>query len=455
MATTNYPDIAAAAKGKMVAIEPEVSNIISLKPTDYNKTIEVIVYRKWVSKHVLTRQATKFCCMLIDKQGTAIQANMDAKDIKYFDQLLELGSAYRITGFSCEHTSIWERTLENPISLAFGKFISVQEIPNANFPEHYFNFASYNELPARLHLKNVVLTDYIGYIQGVSILYTSGNATSNRTHRRIIDIQNLSGNIIRLTLWHEMALSFNVREYEEMEKPVIIAVSSCLVKQFNGLQLSGTSATHYYLNPNIPETYHIKQQYQQLATTVPVLNIDYQRYQNLEAEKKSEPISISYPSCSQPTKLLGDGSGTISLACLSNQPNCLVKDINELLAETPDINPYHLPAALKELEGTTHIFQFHFDVNSTSNRKVFVLDTVFKETVLPLPAPPIALEPLPEQMVFPETMVTPPVDHVPTLPLSNEPPQELPNLSPTEPEPIPIELNAPTSPALSTTASND
>ncbi|GJX23884.1 DNA helicase [Tanacetum coccineum] len=338
MATTNYPDTAAAAKGKMVAIEPEISHVISLKPTDYNKTIEVIVYRKWVSEHVVTRQPIKFCCMLIDKQGTAIQANMDAQDTEHFDRVLELGSAYRIT-------------------------------------------------------------DYIGYIQGVSILRTSGNATGNRTQRRMIDIENLNGNIIRLTLWHEKALTFNKQEYEAMEKPVIIAV--------------------------IP----------------------------------SHPIPTCKNHGPQPTPtyraIIGDGSGTISLACFSKQANCLVKDINELLAETPDRNPYHLPAALKELEDTNHIFQFHFDVNSTSNRKVFVLDTVFKETVPLLPAPPIAPEPLPEQMVFPETMVTPPVGPVPTFPLSSEPPQTPPNLSPTEPEPIPIPMNAPTNPALSTTVSNE
>nr|GEU77468.1 DNA helicase [Tanacetum cinerariifolium] len=50
MAITNYPDTAAASKGKMIAIEPEVSNIASLKPTNSNKIIEAIMYRKWVSK---------------------------------------------------------------------------------------------------------------------------------------------------------------------------------------------------------------------------------------------------------------------------------------------------------------------------------------------------------------------------------------------------------------------
>ncbi|GJR71151.1 DNA helicase [Tanacetum coccineum] len=107
MAITTYPDTVAASKGKMIAIEPKVLDIASLKPTDSNKIIEVIVYCKWVS------------------------------------------NAYRITSFSCEQTVPWERTLDNPTSLTFRRFISLQEILNADFPEHYFNFAAYNELPAK------------------------------------------------------------------------------------------------------------------------------------------------------------------------------------------------------------------------------------------------------------------------------------------------------------------
>ncbi|GJZ90441.1 hypothetical protein Tco_0662368 [Tanacetum coccineum] len=79
-------------------------------------------------------------------------------------------------------------------------------------------------------------------------------------------------------------------------------------------------------------------------------------------------------------KLRSNGAG--------NQVNSLIKDCNELLAELSDKNPYHLPSALKELEGTTHIFQFHFDTNNTSRKKDFVLDTVFTNTILPLPTPP-------------------------------------------------------------------
>nr|GEX32870.1 DNA helicase [Tanacetum cinerariifolium] len=268
--------------------------------------------------------------------GIPIQANMDSKDTEYFDQLLQLHSAYRITGFSCEQTLPWERTLDNPTSFTFGKYISVQAIPNTDFPEHYFNFVAYNELPAKVNAKNPLLTDFA------------------------FD----SGNIIQLALWHELALTFNITEYEAMEKPVILAVTSCWVRRFNGLQLSGTSATHYYLNPNIPKTYNIKEH---------------------------------------------------------NQVDSLIKDCNELLAELSDKNPYNLPSVLKELEGTTHIFQFHFDTNSTTRKKDFVLDTVFTNTRLSVP--------------------TPTIEHAEPKPISPELPQ-------------PVILTEAASPTLSTTVSN-
>nr|GEX83401.1 nucleic acid-binding, OB-fold protein [Tanacetum cinerariifolium] len=90
-------------------------------------------------------------------------------------------------------------------------------------------------------VRNAILTDYIGRIQAVSGIHTSGDVTTNRTRWRIIDIQNLSGNTISLALWHEMAMNFNVREYEPMEKPVVIAVSSYWVRHNAVCELWETS----------------------------------------------------------------------------------------------------------------------------------------------------------------------------------------------------------------------
>ncbi|GKB30292.1 DNA helicase [Tanacetum coccineum] len=470
MATTSISKSTAEEKGKMIVTKPDVTIIADLNPMDTNKTIEAVVYRKWSSKHVQTQQPMKYCCILLDKQGTPIQANMDVKDTAYFDQLLQLHKAYRISGFSCEQTGLWERTLDNPTSLTFGKYIHLEEIPAEDFPEHYFNFASYNELAAKADLKNAILTDYIGRIQAVSRIRTSGDATSNRIHRRIIDIQNLSGNTISLALWHDIAVNFNLQEYEALERPVVIAVSSCWVRRYHGLQLSSTSATHYYLNPNIPETFHIKQVHQQLPEPQVILNIENQRYENQEEEKTRNrfPLATIFdldPQNYEGVRFTSEATiykintqkkwyyqrcascrlqvipGDPFPACKNHgpQPILVYRGCDDILAELPNKDPYELPSALKDLEGTTHVFQFHFDSGSTSRRRDLVLDRVFERTVLPLPAPPpqvIPLEPIIEEQ--------PTASQVPeptAAPISKHQPEV-------------IQHTKPLSPALSTIASN-
>nr|GEU30627.1 zinc knuckle CX2CX4HX4C [Tanacetum cinerariifolium] len=137
MATTSKLDSTHKDKGKMIITEPEITAMSDLRPIHCNKIIEAVVYR-----------------YLYDP----IQRNIDVKDADYFNQLLQHRKAYRIFSFSYDQTGLWEGTLDNPISLIFGRFIDVKEIPSDDYPEHYFNFASYNELPARPNMKHTILT---------------------------------------------------------------------------------------------------------------------------------------------------------------------------------------------------------------------------------------------------------------------------------------------------------
>ena len=83
-------------------------------------------------------------------QGDAIQANMEASEIRRFTKILIPGKAYRISGFTCVPTDPWQQTLENKTSLSFTRFTKLDEIPADGFPDHYFNFIAYNRLPTRV-----------------------------------------------------------------------------------------------------------------------------------------------------------------------------------------------------------------------------------------------------------------------------------------------------------------
>lgn len=60
------------------------------------------------------------------------------------------GRAFRISGFMCIPTSNWQQTLENRTSLSFTRFSKFDAIPADGFPDHYFNFVSYNRLPYKV-----------------------------------------------------------------------------------------------------------------------------------------------------------------------------------------------------------------------------------------------------------------------------------------------------------------
>lgn len=90
-------------------------------------------------------------------QGNAIQANIDLNDAQKYEAI-EQGLAYRVTGFGCQNTESWDRTLDSKYTLLFGRFTSLTVIADEDFPQHYFKFAPYNEVCRRADAKGSILT---------------------------------------------------------------------------------------------------------------------------------------------------------------------------------------------------------------------------------------------------------------------------------------------------------
>ncbi|GJW79427.1 DNA helicase [Tanacetum coccineum] len=395
-------------KGKIILMEPEVTNISQLSITSYNSTIEAI--------------------------GTPVQANMGLRDAEYIDQPFELRKAYRFTGFSCEPTDNWEQTLPTEITLIFGRFLQAEEIAATDFPEHYFNFVAYNKLSDRLVARNPILTvvtqlaSLFGTKWHGTLMYTNTTQWKSRSLLLSVHVTTTTTMVHPPTIVRLFRLLYILANL----KPVPLDTRP---------QLSGTSATHYYFNPSIPETQLIRQQ-------GPVLKIIDQRYEDTEQEKlrnrfplvvlrdidpqdyqkllsilsvhkgadtiksaqhvdknsnKSNPFQSARTMDQKQLKLtviVNDGSATTTITCFSDQANTLTRDVNEVVAELADKDPFTLPPSLRELEGTTHIFQFYFDTMATSRRLDFILDKVFERPVLALP--PSGLIQAPEPYVTPE-----------------------------------------------------
>ncbi|PWA97444.1 nucleic acid-binding, OB-fold protein [Artemisia annua] len=456
--------------------EPPISQrafayFTGLNPTDNTKFIEARVYRKWIAMKVPSLIATGFSCMLLDKKGSAIQANADLKEKDRFDHDLQLNCVYRIQGFGFEKTDNWGKTLDNDFTLCFGKHTRTDPLTDNDFPYHYFNFAAYNELGGRLEKKNPILTDYIGYVHNVEKVKEYGSATSSKIKLRNIAIRNLNNNVVLFTLWNEQADSFKEEEYTQMRQPVILAVSSCYLKRYGGqIQLSATSATSYYFNPPIEETSELLAAYNENNTGFPQLEVQTERLTDWEKEKNRNRVPLGtllqidpntqqrvlftqdamilrvdttydwyYQKCdecggkldygyihghchpygtqSKPQNsysfrvIITDGTGNATMTCFSPQTEGLIKDVNTLLEEVDNKDPAVIPPQLLALQNTKHVFQFRFAKPAGKGPPTLVLQKVMDNPPTILPASTEGPSSLPN---------TPPTTH--TLSQTSPPP---------------------------------
>ncbi|GJZ54344.1 DNA helicase [Tanacetum coccineum] len=237
------------------------TTIAALKIGQENCILEAKVYQKWISKSVPEMKELAFCYILMDKENNAVQVNMDINNIDYFDPLLKPRVVYKFSNFICVQTKPYQQTLANEISLMSRKITKFETLTKkeSEFPEHHLEFIAYNQLPSRVPYRDKnskmvfpILTDYLGCVRSISDVLPSGNATTTQKYRRNVDIENLEGNITEFTMWDDMEKKFNKEEIKKLPRPIIIVVNSFRVNKYKG-----TPATHYYINPRVPEAEYI------------------------------------------------------------------------------------------------------------------------------------------------------------------------------------------------------
>nr|GEX41943.1 DNA helicase PIF1, ATP-dependent [Tanacetum cinerariifolium] len=241
-------------------------------------------------------------------------------------------------------TKTWDRTLPNDITLIFGRYTSFIPIPNDNFPEHYFNFIAYNEVDARADVSGAPLTVVCSFHfkYGVKQL--------------------------------KALISMHMKKCQSQSSLSLVQLG-----QQNATEINATSATYYYLNPEIPETSHI-------------LNV----------------------------AIIDDGTTTTTITCFSPDAHTFVPDCNSVVNSIEDKDTYHVPSILSQAEGHRYIFQYHFGKKAKPRRPNFTLNVVLKlstQPLLALPEPESSNSPAAKILEGSSTTTNPPSTtegHLPT-----------------------------------------
>ncbi|GJU24125.1 DNA helicase [Tanacetum coccineum] len=405
------------------------TTITSLRVGKEDCVIEAKVYRKWTSKSIPEMKEIAFCCILIDRENNAVQASMDVRNTEYFNPKLKLNTVYIISNFICENTNPYQQTLQNKISLRFGKITTFEVLlgKESEFPNHHFELISYNQLPSRVPYEDEqtskmvypILSDYLGCIRSISDLTPSGDANTGQKYRRKVDIESLDGNVVQFTMFDDLAKQFNKQEIDKLPHPVIIAVSSCRVSRYRGgdVQLVETPATHYYINLRFREAADAYTMFKEKYNQNPPLRVINYRYQDPEQEKArnrqtlytllqqnpasfkdvrftcdamitsfNERRSWSYPSCSQCKKLstkrngidtFADSTATAEFTFFTKAGQKITgHSCSDVMQKFEATNKTKLPVELVNTIGKNHIFQIQFSPNIQKGAGRFIVNDV-------------------------------------------------------------------------------
>ncbi|GJS68778.1 nucleic acid-binding, OB-fold protein [Tanacetum coccineum] len=224
-----------------------------------------------------------------------------------------------------------------------------------------------------------IATYYIGCLRAVGNISDFGDPNTRQGIRRKIKIENLNGNIIELTLWDEMANHFYQADIKNMEQPVIIAVSSCRASKYRDYQLSASSATYYYLNPNIPEAAKSRVVFKARYEDSPPLIICKLPYQDVQQEKTRNRFPLKMIMEQNPNNYKGyitDTTATTLVTFFSPAADKAAEHpCTELVEKYKPVDPKKIPPEILAAQGKTSVFQFH--LNTLGNHRDLNLDAIF------------------------------------------------------------------------------
>nr|GEZ04029.1 RuvB-like 2 [Tanacetum cinerariifolium] len=207
------------------------------------------------------------------------------------------------------------------------------------------------------------------------------------------------------------AEKFDMNEYAQMPKPVVIAVSSTwATTKYGGMPSSSTQLNHSKYKAN-----HVaqmkKKKMRNRYCIQSLLNVNPQHYQRARFTTVATITKVTTEQgwyCFR--IIIDDGTGIATITCFSPEAHTFTPNCNELVNIVENKDTRSLPDALKALENATYVFQYRFGQKAKPRRPNFSLDAVFSaspQPLLRLPLPESATSPPQELLEQTSSAVTP------------------------------------------------
>ncbi|KAG5241489.1 replication protein DNA-binding [Salix suchowensis] len=221
---------------------------------------------------------------------------LNGKNIQPFAASIIEGDYYQVCGFYTFENRYTNYVVAHEAVIDLKSDTKVTRIDPMTppIPRHYFIFIDFAHL-LTMGKRSGVLTDLLGRLQV---------------------IQSLEGEELKVTLWGDVAKSFDGSDLDNQSNPIIIVFAAFRITEFKGKpNLASTVASLWYFNPEIQEILPYKHYYKdipvevhQLPPTTNTQTIDQQLKENRKTIKKI--LCWWYHSCPICTKSISDkGTG--------------------------------------------------------------------------------------------------------------------------------------------------
>ncbi|ONK66128.1 uncharacterized protein A4U43_C06F4430 [Asparagus officinalis] len=197
---------------------------------------------------------------LLDSDGGEIRATCFNVVVDRFYDVVEAGKVYLISKGSLKPAQKNFNHLSHQWEIFLEATSIVELCPDedSSIPEQQFNFRLISEIE---NTENNSILDVIGIVTAVNPSATILRKNGMETQRRILNLKDISGKSVELTLWGD----FCNREGRDLQEMVdsgffpVVAVKAGKVNDFSGKSVGTISATQLFINPNFPEASKLRE----------------------------------------------------------------------------------------------------------------------------------------------------------------------------------------------------
>ncbi|KAF9588248.1 hypothetical protein IFM89_008660 [Coptis chinensis] len=196
----------------------------------------------------------RFDVVLIDEQGNQIQAIVPKNNSNTFLNVLHEGHVYHIENFSVQTRIDSYRPIQHeyPILIRWDTIVRGSSEAHLEIPKYNFDFVEFNKIRL-LPKENQNLQDVYGTLESVSeLMFRKGLMLKE------IFLKNSIGTELKINLWENaIQLMDNVITYAT-SVPVLVVTLLTVGSYYDQYFLNSTSATHIYVNLEIPEVLELQ-----------------------------------------------------------------------------------------------------------------------------------------------------------------------------------------------------